>query len=101
MSDNRSSALITRGLQEIPSEMIEPYLVAMLSIELEGIEFRPTEERLEEAKQNLRGVERFVTRFCGIHSRIAVGNVYSDFYELTLEEAKKIIKSANKEMYGN
>ena len=94
-----SEALRTRGLKQIPSEFIEPYLQAMLSVELECIEFRPTEERLEEAKQNLRGVERFVSRFCGIHASIATSNVYDNFYRMTLEDVKKICVASWEERY--
>lgn len=93
---NISESLRSRGLKEIPSEFIEPYLTAMLSVELECIAFQPTQERLDEAKANLRGVERFVGRFCGIHSRYAVSNVYETFYRMTLDQAKNIIKEYNK-----
>jgi len=89
-----NSCLKDRGLSEIPSEFIEPYLVAMLSVEIESIGFRPTQERLDEAKANLKGVERFVCRFGGIHSRIAVSNVYDRFYSITLDEVLDIIKSS-------
>jgi hypothetical protein len=95
-----NSCLRERGLSEIPSELIEPYLVAMLSVELECIEFTPTQERLDEAKANLKGVERFVSRFCGIHARYATSNVYDSFYRMTLDQAKRIIKAANKEKFG-
>ena len=64
----------------------------MLSVELEAIEFRPTDEQVKQSKDNLRGVERFVNRFCGIHAKIAVGNVYSDFYRMTLKDFTKILK---------
>jgi len=93
-----SETLRSRGLKEIPSEFIEPYLTAMLSVELECIEFKPTQERLDEAKANLRGVERFVSRFCGVHSRYAVSNVYDTFYRMTLDQAKDIIKEYNKSL---
>jgi len=90
---------LTKELPKIPSEFIEPYLQRMLSIELECLEYNPTEERLEKAKQNLKGVESFVSRFCGIHANIATGNVYYSFYELTLEQVKDIISEANKIKY--
>lgn len=89
------------SLEKIPSEFIEPYLIKMLSIELECIEFRPTEERLEEAKQNLKGVERFINRFGGIHSSLAISNVYRPFYELTLEQALDICKRSFKERFDD
>jgi hypothetical protein len=90
MSDIQG-CLKDRGLTQIPSELIEPYLQAMLSVELECIAFTPTEKRLQEAKQNLKGVESFVSRFCGIHARYATNNVYASFYTMTLDEAKKIV----------
>lgn len=95
-----TSALDMRNLKPINSEYIEQYIKAMLSVELECIEFRPTQEQLDESKANLRGVERFITRFGGIHSRYMVSNVYEAFYKLTLEQAKEIILAASKEMYG-
>ena len=98
---NRSAGFKERGLMEIPSEYIEPYLIAMLSMELEGIEFRPTEERLLEAKQNLKGVETFVSRFASIHARYAVMNVYEKFYRMTLEDALKICNASQKERFEN
>ena len=94
-----STALQLRGLKEIPSELIEPYLKAMLSVELECIAFKPTQEQLDTSKANLKGVERFVSRFCGIHSRCMVTNVYTHFYEMTLEQAIEINKDAEKEIY--
>lgn len=97
--DTRSNSLKERDLPEIPSEFIEPYLQAMLSVELECIEFQPTEKRLEEAKQNLKGVERFVSRFCGIHARLATGNVYDFFYRMTLDDCKEIFKRVDPEFY--
>jgi len=96
--NNISDALRSRGLNEIPSDFIEPYLAAMLSVELECIAFTPTQERLDEAKANLRGVERFVSRFCGVHSSLAVSNVYDSFYNMTLDQAKNIIKEYNKSL---
>jgi hypothetical protein len=81
-----------RGLTEIPSEFIEPYLVAMLSMELECIAFKPTQERLDKAKANLKGVEEFVSRFCGIHARYATMNTYKSFYDMSLEQAIEIVK---------
>lgn len=86
-----SDALRSRDLKEIPSELIEPYLQAMLSVELECIEFRPTEEQVEESKANLKGVERFASRFCGIRSRYATNNTYDAFYRMELEDFKKLL----------
>lgn len=78
-------------LPEIPSEFIEPYLVRMLSTQFELLAFQCTEEKLIETKQNLKGVERFVSYFGGIHSRLAVSNVYSGFYNMSLEDVKKLL----------
>jgi len=86
-----------RGLAPIIPEYIEPYLVAMLSAELENLHFNPTEKQLEESKQNLRGVERFIQRFGGLHSRLAISNTYFNFYKMTLEEVLKLNEEYDKE----
>lgn len=97
MSDVQS-CLRERGLTQIPSELIEPYLKAMLSVELECLAYTPTEEQLVESKQNLKGVERFVQRFCGIHARYATMNIYENFYKMTLEQANQINAEVYKEI---
>ena len=79
-----SDALRSRGLREIPSEFIEPYLQAMLSVELENLAHNPTQENLDESKANLRGVELFVSRYCGLHSRLATDNIYYGFFNMDL-----------------
>ena len=86
-------------LPKIPSEFIEPYLRKMLSMELEALQFCPTQERLDEAKKNLKGVELFISRFGGIHSRYAVMNIYNSFYALTLKDAILINKLVLDEIY--
>ncbi len=79
-------------LPEIPSEFIEPYLKAMLCQELEHLSYYPTQKQLDEAIQNLKGVERFVSRYCGLHAKMATSNVYYNFYKLTLDQVKEIVK---------
>lgn len=80
-------------LPEIPSEFIEPYLQQMISMELMALENNFTEEQLKKSKDNLRGVEVFVSRFCGLHAKIAVGNIFYHFYNLDLEQVKNILSS--------
>ena len=80
------------GLPEIQSEFIEPYLQQMVVMELLALENNFTEKQLEKSKENLKGLEVFVSRFCGIHSKIATGNIFYKFYSLDLEKAKKIWK---------
>ena len=96
MSDLTTSCCRERGLAPIISEYIEPYLTAMLSVELENLQYSPTEEQLQEAKQNLKGVERFISRFGGLHSRIAISNVYDNFYRMTLDDVHKFIEEYEK-----
>ena len=91
-----SNALSDRGLTEIPSELIEPYLAAMLSVELEELMYNPTIEGFEESKATLKSIERFVTLFCGIHARIATSNEYYKFYSLTFEQLCDILKEMEK-----
>ena len=78
------------GLPEIPSEYIEPYLVTFIGgiIESVGYGFK----KPEEARQDLKGVSRFVSQMCGIHARMAVNNKYTDFIGMPDEEMLKICR---------
>jgi len=78
-------------LPKIPSIFIEPYLQRMISMELMALENNFTEEQLKKSKDNLRGVEVFVSRFCGLHANIAVGKIFYYFYNLDLEQVKNIL----------
>jgi hypothetical protein len=61
-------------LPEIPSDFIEPYLVKYVGYIIDCIGNGC--KTPEEAKQDLLGVERFVSMFGGIHSRLACTNQY-------------------------
>lgn len=65
---------------EIPSEFIEPYLRNFLMVQLEY--FNYCNQSYDETLANLRGVERFISHYGGIHSRMAVSNIYSTTYDL-------------------
>ncbi len=82
-------------LDEIPSESIEKYLVAYISMEIEAVGLGFTKP--EEARANLMGVERFVSRFCGIHARLATQNRYYDFCNLSDEDMISICKKVCQE----
>jgi hypothetical protein len=64
-------------LPEIPSEYIEPYLVKFMSYLIESIAmgFKTPQQ----AKDEFKGIEHFVSQFCGIHARLACGNEYYSF----------------------
>lgn len=64
-------------LNEIPSEFIEPYLVAYQSmlIEFVALEYYTPKE----AKNKFEAIEDFVSLFGGIHSRLATQNAYYRF----------------------
>lgn len=78
------------GLPEIPSEYIEPYLVTFIGqmIESVGYGFK----KPDEVRQDLKGVQRFVSQMCGIHARMATNNKYSDFINMPDEEMLKICR---------
>lgn len=77
-------------MNEIPSEFIEPYLLTFLKSKIEsvGLGF----ETPDEVRADLKGVERFISIFGGIHSRYAVNNKYYEFYSLSDENMIKICK---------
>jgi hypothetical protein len=65
---------------EIPSELIEPHLKNFLMVQLEY--FNYCSQSYDETLANLRGVERFVSHYGGIHSRMATWNIYSNVFDL-------------------
>ena len=77
-------------LPEIPSEYIEPYLVKFMSYLIESIAmgFKTPQQ----AKEDFRGVEHFVSQFCGIHARLACGNEYYRFKDYDDEELLALCK---------
>jgi hypothetical protein len=77
-------------LEEIPSEFIEPYIVTYISMVIESVGFGF--DTPAEARERLKGVERFVSIFAGIHARIATQNQVYDFCKMSDEEMIKICK---------
>ena len=75
-------------LPEIPSEYIEPYLVKFMSYLIESIAmgFKTPQQ----AKDEFRGIEHFVSQFCGIHARLACGNEYYDFIKIPNDKLKDV-----------
>jgi hypothetical protein len=78
-SDNRPS--------EIPSEYIEPYLKNFMMVQLEY--FNYCNQSHEETLANLKGVERFISHYGGLHSRMAVSNIYYTVYNQTEEKLRE------------
>ena len=81
-------------LNEIPSEFIEPYLVTFLTAKIEavGMGF----ETPDAARADLKGVERFISIFGGIHARYATMNKYTEFCALPDQDMIKICKEVIK-----
>lgn len=86
-------------LDEIPSEYIEPYIVTYFSMVIESVGFgfyTPAK-----ARERLKGMERFICIFAGIHARIATSNKVNDFCRLSDEAmikiCKQVCKSENEE----
>jgi hypothetical protein len=79
---------------EIPSEYIEPYLKTFLSMQIESIGLGYSTPA--EARADLKGVEHFVSIFCGIHSRFATSNEYNKFCSMSDEQIIEICKKVCK-----
>ncbi len=79
-----------RKMEQIPSEFIEPYLKTFLMAIIEGVGGGWTTPA--EARADLKGVERFICLFGGLHSRIAVSNESYRFCQLSDEDMIKICK---------
>ncbi len=87
--------LSSKELPEIPSDYIEPYLVNFISHIISII--ATTNEKaytIQELRARLRGVEHFVSEYCGIHSRLAFSNELRRFDKLTDEQLKEICREA-------
>jgi len=86
------------GLPEIPSEFIEPYLVKFMGNMIQYVACARTEEEkakgygwtVAEVKQWLKGVEVFVSEFCGIHSRYAIMHEVQRWQEMSDEQLKEL-----------
>jgi hypothetical protein len=87
------------GLPEIPSEFIEPYLVKFMGNMIQYVAYARSEEdkkarnlgwTVADVKQWLKGVEVFVSEFCGIHSRYAMMHEVQRWQEMTDEQLKEM-----------
>jgi hypothetical protein len=77
-------------LDEIPSEFIEPYLVTYMSMVIESVGFGF--DTPAEARERLKGIERFISIFGGIHARLATQNRVYDFCNMSDEKMIEICK---------
>lgn len=75
---------------EIPSEFIEPYIRGFLMIRLEALYYGF--DTPDEFRSQLKGVERFVNYCCGIHARIATGNIFDGITRVSDEKLMEIVK---------
>lgn len=90
MRSRGTQTLFSENLPEIPSEFIEPYLVRFMTMEIEGVALGFTKP--EQVRQNLKAIERFVHRFCGIHAQYATMN---EFHKLSKLSDEKMIEICN------
>jgi hypothetical protein len=94
------------GLPEIPSEFIEPYLVKFMSNLIQYVAYARTPEEnakgygwtVAEVKQWLKGVEVFVSEFCGIHSGYAIMHEVQRWQKMTDEQLKEMCDVVIKEV---
>lgn len=77
-------------LPKIPSELIEPYLIKFLMIQIESVALGLISP--EKAKEYLKGVEYFASAFGDIHSSLATSNIYGKFIRLSDKQIKEIAK---------
>ena len=90
-------------LPKIPSEFIEPYLAQFMGNMVEFMSnARTTEEKeklggvgwtAEEVKHWVKGVELFVSWYCGIHAKYAMMNAQRDFDRIPNDKLQEICKS--------
>ena len=83
------------GLPEIPSEFIEPYLVKFMGNMIQYVACARTEKTeygwtVKDVRQWIKGVEVFVSEFCGIHSRYAMMNELNRWEKMTDEQLKEL-----------
>ena len=95
------------GLPEIPSEFIEPYLVKFIGNMIQYIACARTEEDKEarglgwtvkDVRGWLKGVEVFVSEFCGIHSRYAMMHEVQRWEKMTDEQLLELCKTVISEV---
>ena len=81
-----------QDLPKIPAEFIEPYIVQYISLEIENI---ATGHRTpQKALENLKALDLFIDRFCGIHSVYAMNNFIDMFREMSDETIIEIAKAS-------
>ena len=77
-------------LQPLPSEIIEPYLKEFMAYLVEGIGLGLF--KVDEARQDFKGVEHFISHCAGIHARIATSNELERFLKLPDNDMKELCK---------
>jgi hypothetical protein len=77
-------------LPDIPSEFIEPYLAQFMSYEIECV--ATGYRKPQEARNNLKAIDLFISRFGGLHSKYAVMNEYNKMISLSDEDMINICK---------
>jgi len=91
------------GLPEIPSEFIEPYLVKFIGNMIQYVACsRPEGEKygwtVKDVRGWLKGVEVFVSEFCGIHSRYAMMHEVQRWEKMTDEQLLEMCKTVINEV---
>jgi hypothetical protein len=83
-------------LPEIPSDFIEPYLVKYFGYIIDCVGYGLKSP--DEAKKDLLGLERFISLFGGIHSKLAISNEYYRITKMSnaqfLSVCKKVVKES-------
>jgi hypothetical protein len=99
------------NLNEIPSELIEPYLAKFMGSMVEFVSSAClTQEELDterkgvgwtvaEVKKWVKGVEVFVSQTCGIHARYAMMNEMHRFCEMPDAELKEVCRKVVREQF--
>lgn len=82
-------------LDEIPSEYIEPYLITYFSMVIESVGYGF--DTPQQARDRLKGIERFISIFGGLHARIATQNKVFEFCNMSDEEIINICKQVCKQ----
>lgn len=86
-----SQMINEKDLPKIDSEFIEPYLKRWLMMELESLHYGFITP--EEVKESLKWMDRFASRFCGIHAVYAAMNECNKINRLSNEQLTSIANS--------
>jgi len=91
------------GLPEISSEFIEPYLVKFMGNMIQYVACARTEGdkygwTVKDVRGWLKGVEVFVSEFCGIHSRYAMMHEVQRWEQMTDEQLLELCKGVINEV---